>query len=129
MDDAASPKPSVIVGTHLRPPRDQSRKRSSIGANREQSESRKHLRQERNEAEEVETKEGDMSEACLAEVKASFQQLKLERDSRMRQDGIQAELRMRVRCFCCSCEQDTGVKERKCISYRHYRCPTCYVEI
>ena len=56
---------------------DQSRKRSSTGAKREQSESRKHLSPGRD------AKEDDMVEEDLEPIKAKFEKLKLERENRM----------------------------------------------
>jgi hypothetical protein len=121
MEDAESFNPSSVVGTHLRPPQGQSRKRSSTGAKREQSESRKHLRPRRDEA-----KEDDMvEEDDLEPIRAEFEKLKLERENRI---SIPKPTRIRARFFCCSCEADTGVKtgdsgEFECSSYKHTKCP------
>lgn len=131
MEDAAlfNPSSAVVIGTHLQPPRDQSRKRSSTGAKREQSESRKHLRPERDEAKE----DSMVEEEDLGPVRAKVEKLKLERENRIveRQD-IPRQVRKRVRFFCCSCEGNTGVEkgdtgEFECFSCKHTKCPACWV--
>lgn len=130
MEDAVlfNPSSAVVIGTHLQPSRDQSRKRSSTGAKREQSESRKHLRLEREEEDSM------IKEEDLEPVRAKHEKLKLERKNRMveRQD-IPREVRKRVRFFCCSCEENTGVEkedtgEFECLSCKHTKCPACWAE-
>jgi len=125
MDDATLFNPSAVVGTHLKSSRDQSRKRSSTSAKREQSEGRKYLRLERIEAE-----EDDMAEDDLVQLRSAFKQVMLEKKAQ-RENRIPGEVRERLRIFCCSCEQNTGTKkgdtrEFECTSCGHIKCPACY---